>query len=183
MGPDVPWGAELVLDSIPLIAKTSSDYSAPTLAPGDVTVVKDGAAAANIATLPTQQPGSSTRWRLTLSATEMEARVVAVDFVDQTTPAEFEQQRIWIATELVRGFVPFTVVSDGGNAAGTFKTDLDDTLTDLFKNSLAKFNTGALAGGGPREVSGFNGTTKFLTFTEDFPATPSAGDKGVLMNK
>lgn len=61
----------------------------PTLAAGDVEVVKDGGAAANITTLPTVSPASGVFVTLTLSATEMTADYVSVAFIDQTNPKEW----------------------------------------------------------------------------------------------
>lgn len=54
----------------------------PTLAAGDVQVSKDGGAFANIATLPSANPASGRALMVDLSATEMTADNVVVQFVD-----------------------------------------------------------------------------------------------------
>lgn len=63
----------------------------PTLAAGDVTVVKDHATGApsNITTLPSVLNASWPTVKLALSATEMNADVVTVLFADQTSPKEW----------------------------------------------------------------------------------------------
>jgi len=54
----------------------------PTLAAGDVQVSKDGGAFANITTLPSANPASGRSLMVDLSATEMTADNVVVQFVD-----------------------------------------------------------------------------------------------------
>lgn len=54
----------------------------PTLAAGDVQVSKDGGAFANITTLPSANPASGRALMVDLSATEMTADNVVVQFVD-----------------------------------------------------------------------------------------------------
>jgi hypothetical protein len=63
--------------------------SNPTLAAGDVKISKDGGALANLTTLPTVAPASSVLVTVSLSATEMNADVVSVVFIDQTSPKEW----------------------------------------------------------------------------------------------
>jgi hypothetical protein len=63
-------------------ADTKKLQSNPTLAAGDVKVVKDGGASANLTTLPAVTPSSSVFVQVDLSATEMTADNVAVSFID-----------------------------------------------------------------------------------------------------
>lgn len=79
-------------------ANPGSFKSNPTLAAGDVKVVKDGGATANITTLPTVAPASSIFVTLTLSATEMTADYVSISFIDQTNPKEWCDLMISIPT-------------------------------------------------------------------------------------
>ena len=72
--------------------------SNPTLAAGDVKVVKDGGAAANVTTLAAVEPASGVFVTVFLSATEMNADVVSVAFVDQTSPKEWSDLFISIPT-------------------------------------------------------------------------------------
>jgi hypothetical protein len=72
--------------------------SSPTVAAGDFQVSKDGGAFANLNTLPTVEP-AATRWiEVILSATEMTADSVIVQWVDQTSPKEWADGGICILT-------------------------------------------------------------------------------------
>lgn len=74
-----------------------------------------------------------------------------------------------------------SVVADGSNSATTFETDLTESTNDHWKDALLVFVTGALAGQ-VKKVTGYNGTTKFVTFTSGFTAAPSAGVRFILIN-
>jgi hypothetical protein len=63
--------------------------SSPTIAAGDVKVDRDGGGLNNLATLPTNDPAGSVLVKVALSATEMNADVVSLVFVDQTNPKEW----------------------------------------------------------------------------------------------
>lgn len=63
--------------------------SSPTLASGDFKVDKDGGGLTNLATLPTVDPSGTVLVKVTLSATEMNADVVTLVFIDQTNPKEW----------------------------------------------------------------------------------------------
>lgn len=84
----------------------------------------------------------------------------------------------------VRGGKMFTVVSDAGNNATTFKTDLTESVNDYYKSpSLVVWLTGNLIGQTQRLAvsSAFNGTTKFLTVGTAFTATPNDNSRGLLI--
>lgn len=70
----------------------------PTLAAGDVKVSKDGGAFANLATLPAVTPAAGRAVQVDLSSTEMTADLVVVQFVDQTSPKEWADFAMVIAT-------------------------------------------------------------------------------------
>lgn len=72
--------------------------SSPTLAAGDFKVSKDGGALANLTTLPVNEPASSVLVTLALSATEMNADVVTVVCIDQSSPKEWADMVISIPT-------------------------------------------------------------------------------------
>jgi hypothetical protein len=61
----------------------------PTIAAGDFKVDKDGGGFTNLTTLPTVSPASGRAVLIELSATEMNADVVTVQCVDQTSPKEW----------------------------------------------------------------------------------------------
>ena len=63
--------------------------SSPTIAAGDFKVDKDGAGLNNLATLPTVDPSGTVLVKISLSATEMNADVVSLVFIDQTNPKEW----------------------------------------------------------------------------------------------
>lgn len=63
-------------------ASTKKLKANPTLAAGDVKVVKDGGAAANITTLPSAAPAAGVYIQVDLSATEMTADNICVAFID-----------------------------------------------------------------------------------------------------
>lgn len=73
------------------------------------------------------------------------------------------------------------VVTDAGNNALTFKTNLASTTTDAFKDCLIRFETGALAGQ-VKKISAYNGTTKFVTVLTAFTAAPANTDQFSLEN-
>ena len=72
--------------------------SSPTIAAGDFKVAKDGGALANLTTLPSVAPASSVLVTIALSATEMNADVVSIVCVDQTSPKEWADLVISIPT-------------------------------------------------------------------------------------
>lgn len=61
----------------------------PTIAAADFKVSKDGAAFANLATLPSEEPAGSGQVKISLSATEMDADEVVVRGIDQTAVKEW----------------------------------------------------------------------------------------------
>lgn len=72
--------------------------SSPTLASGDFMVSKDNGTLNNLGTLPSVDP-SGTAWvKINLSATEMNAGLVAVQCIDQTSPKEWCDYAFCIAT-------------------------------------------------------------------------------------
>ena len=93
------YGAAGMIDGVPLITRGAMDYKAnPTLATGDVMISKDGGAFANITTLPAVTPSGGTSVLVSLSAIETQAKHIAVRFIDQTSPKEWEDQEIIIET-------------------------------------------------------------------------------------
>jgi hypothetical protein len=68
---------------------SGSFKSNPTIASGDFKVDKDGGGLNNLATLPTVDPAASVLVKLMLSSTEMNADVVTIVGIDQTSPKEW----------------------------------------------------------------------------------------------
>lgn len=70
----------------------------PTIAAGDFKVDKDGGGYNNLTTLPSVSPAGSTDILIELSATEMNADVVTITGIDQTTNKEWADIKICIPT-------------------------------------------------------------------------------------
>lgn len=70
----------------------------PTIATGDFMVDKDGGGLTNLTTLPSESPASSGLVLIELSATEMNADVVTIRCIDQTSPKEWSDLVIPIVT-------------------------------------------------------------------------------------
>lgn len=63
--------------------------SNPTIASGDFKVDKDGGGLTNLSTLPSVSPSSTVLVLITLSSTEMNADLITVVCIDQTSPKEW----------------------------------------------------------------------------------------------
>lgn len=72
--------------------------SSPTIALGDFKVDKDGGGLTNLTTLPSVDPAASVLVKITLSATEMNADVVTLVCIDQTSPKEWADYAVSIPT-------------------------------------------------------------------------------------
>ena len=70
----------------------------PTIAAGDFKVDKDGGGLTNLTTLPSASPAASRMVLIELSSTEMNADVVTLQCVDQTSPKEWADLIISIPT-------------------------------------------------------------------------------------
>lgn len=80
------------------MANPGRNKADPTLATGDVKVKKDAGALANIGTLPAVDFAGERMVRLALTATEMTADVVTIEFHDVTDPPEWADLVISIPT-------------------------------------------------------------------------------------
>ena len=74
-----------------------------------------------------------------------------------------------------------SIVADGSNTASTFKTDLTDATTDLYKDCLLVFITGTL-GNQVKKISAYNGGTNFITLTSALTSIPTVNDKFLIIN-
>lgn len=79
-------------------ASPGSFKSNPTISAGDFKVAVDGAALANLTTLPSVSPASSVLVLLELSAGEMNGDVITIVGIDQTSPKEWSDFVISIPT-------------------------------------------------------------------------------------
>jgi hypothetical protein len=74
--------------------------SSPTIAAGDFKVDKDGGGLTNLSTLPSVDPAASVLVKITLSSTEMNADVVTLVCIDQTSPKEWADFVMTIPTSV-----------------------------------------------------------------------------------
>ena len=74
------------------------------------------------------------------------------------------------------------VVTDGSNSATTFKTDLSSSVTDYCKRAYLRFTSGTLINQ-VSKISGYNGSTKFVTVTDAFTTTPTGSDTFEIVNE
>lgn len=72
----------MYITGLPSVATPGTFQVNPTIAAGDVKVITDGGASANITTLPTVTPAGGTFVKISLSATEMNGDNVTVLFHD-----------------------------------------------------------------------------------------------------
>lgn len=77
---------------------SGSFQSNPTIAAGDFKVDKDGGGLTNLSTLPSVDPAASILVKITLSSTEMNADVVTLVGIDQTSPKEWADFVLTIPT-------------------------------------------------------------------------------------
>src|SRR3989337_1874704 len=80
------------------LANPGSFKANPTIAAGDFKVSIDGGALADLGTLPSVSPASSIWVLITLSSTEMNGDVIAVQCIDQTSPKEWADYAFAIPT-------------------------------------------------------------------------------------
>lgn len=73
------------------------------------------------------------------------------------------------------------VVSDGGNSATSFVTDLTETATDYWKDAFIRLTSGTLINQVKR-ITGYNGSTKAITVQDGFTGTPAAGVTFEIVN-
>src|SRR5687768_15220248 len=152
--------------SFPVIDSTNrpTRLSGVTFASGDAKISKDGGAFASTTNTPTEL-GSTGRYKLDLTATELSADHVHIT----VAKSGIDDVDILYAT----GGQPYgSIVTDGGNTALTFKTDLSESTNDFWKDALILFTSGTLSGQ-VKKITGYTGATKFVSVQSAFTGTPS----------
>ena len=137
-------------------------------------ISKDGGNFVNTTNGATELTGLLGRYKLTLTAAEMDAYWVHYA-VEKIGMQPYDRA---IAGH---GAPSAVVVADGANTAATFKTNRTEIADDYWKNTLACFMSGSLEGQ-VSKVTDYNGTTKFVTFLTPFTSAPSPNDHFVLVN-
>lgn len=141
---------------------------------GSVQISKDGGAFANTGSLPAEIGSLSGRYSLALTATEMDASWVHI----KISKTGIDDIDIMLGTSSGQTGL---VVTDVGNLATYFKTNLGTAVDDYWKDCLILFTTGNLAGQ-VKKVSLYSGSTKFITVSVAFTGVPANGDQFILVN-
>lgn len=179
--PQIPFKGQAFETDIHLESQgTPGTFQAnPTLATGDVKVVKDNGAENNLTTLPTVSPASGKTVRVQLSATEMDADKVTVIFSD-AAGSEWYDHSIIIHT------LPFaftaSAVNDVSATTTSFVTDLTETTNDHYNDLFLVFTSGALLGQS-RKISDYDGTTKTITLATALTDSPADNDEFIIIGR
>lgn len=139
----------------------------------DVKISKDGGAYQNATNAPAEL-GSTGRYALVLTAAETDCAWIHF-YVEKTGMQPIDR------SGATSGHPSGQVLTDAGNTASTFRTDLASSTTDFWKDTFLTFTSGALLGQ-TKKVTGYNGSTKFVTFLSGFTGIPSNGDRFILIN-
>ena len=142
-------------------------------ADGEVKLSKDGAAFVDLLGSRVTEVGQG-YYKVTLTAVEADATHIVL-----------AQVKTGIATTndiggLTSAHPSGAVVADAANSGLTFKTNLASTVNDFYKDQIMRLTSGALAGQ-VKKITGYNGTTKFVTFTDGFTSAPADTDKFILI--
>jgi len=138
----------------------------PTLAAGDVQVVKDGGTAANLTTLPSASPASSKYIKVNLSATEMTANNVTVLFSDV---AGSEWCDVALSIQPMLAPVCIGVVGSGSTTTSIVTSSMTPAgaVADQFKGRIVVFDadttTAALRGQATAITASSNAAAPVLT--------------------
>lgn len=171
------YGEVFVHEGIALITKDAVDFKiTPTLAAGDVKISKDHGAAANLATLPDVQPAGGSQVRIQCSAAELTAGMVVIDFVDQTSPKEWEDQRVIIYTRGHQSaFDPNGVIRKGTAQAGagsTITLDAAAVATDNWYRGAFIYIKSGTGSGQYNFISSYVGSSKVATVLDAWLTNP-----------
>jgi hypothetical protein len=74
-----------------------------------------------------------------------------------------------------------TIVADVGNSATQLKTDLSETTSNHWRNGWILITSGTMLGA-TAPITGYNGTTKVLSFTAENQPLPGIADNGVTFS-
>src|SRR5574341_1350566 len=74
------------------------------------------------------------------------------------------------------------IVADAGNTTATFKTNLTEAVDNFWIRAFIKFTSGALINQ-VRKISGYNGTTKFITVDTVCTSIPAGAVTFVLIDE
>lgn len=138
----------------------------------DVKISKDGGAY-NSATNAPSELGATGRYALVLTAAETNCIHFHL-YVEKTGMQPYD------LPGFTSGHYAGQVLTDAGNTASTFKTDLAAPVTDFWKDCFLTFTSGALEGQ-TKKITGYS-TTKVVSFLSGFTGPPSNGDQFILVD-
>jgi hypothetical protein len=171
----IPWGTAYTFRA-PIVKAGSTDLALAadwTPATGDVKIIKDGGAAANITTLPSFISGTATlTW--SLSASECEATEVIIQVIDQGTKTiqdQFFRMQTTKAAALQVG------VPQAAQSVGDTSITLDSTAaaqTDFYRGSVVAIISGDGANQA-RIITAYNGSTKVATIDRGWDVAITTG--------
>jgi hypothetical protein len=171
----IPWGTATTFRA-PVVKAGSTDLALTadwTPAAGDVKVIKDGGAAANIATLPTFISGTATlNW--TLSATECEATEVIIQVIDSATKTIQDQ---FFRLQTTKASALQVGVPQATQSAGTTAITLDAAAAaqnDFYVGSVVSIISGDGANQ-TRIITAYNGATKVATIDRGWDVALTTG--------
>lgn len=150
----------------------------PTLAAGDVKICKDDGAPANLATLPVVDADHTTRVKVTVSATEMQAKNISLLFTD-VAGAEWCDACLEIQTN---ASILGGIATTGGSTVLVPTSLFSGTVGDVdqLNGRILLFDvdttTAALRAAGGTIVAHTNSATPTFELFEALKATPAAGD-------
>ena len=152
----------------------------PTIVAADVNISLDGGAFAPLSTTPVVTPLGSRLIKISLTAAEMDAEVIIIQFVDDAG-SEWDDRLITINTTLD--------VDIDGSVTGTPTNTIFDgdanlsTVVDLYNTMFIVFTTGTLRGLNS-QVSDYSGSsTKTFTVNPAFPVAPTVGDRFKIIGR
>lgn len=175
----IPLGQTITLD---FVTSAPSTGAASTASSTTVRVFEDASDTAILTPTATERSGYAGDYRAQVVCTTANGFEVGKSYnvVVEATVGGVTARAV-IASFVVGPPVYYgAVVTDGGNTASAFKTDLTESATDHWKDALLTFLTGTLAGQ-VKKVSAFNPTTDFVTLSSAFTAAPSSGDRFVVV--
>lgn len=164
----------VVLNSV---ASSGFIKATPTLASGDVKIYKDGAAGANLASLPSEFAAGTGLLEAIASATESNCDRYDIVFQDQTSPPEWYPVVLSIQTvpSTPEDFMPQGYCQSGGSSTTVKLASTASATDDIYNNQALAL----VFASGEREtvkITDYVGSTKIATVDRTMVATPSTTD-------
>lgn len=175
----IPLGTTLYLD---FTVSDPNNGSAATASAVTVRVFEDANDTPILTPAATERTSQTGNYRVPVAVTSANGFELGKSYnvVADVTVSGITAKAV-VSTFMTSTLLQALVVTDGGNTALTFETDLTSSTNDTYKDCLMCFVDGALAGQ-VKKITAYNGTTKFVTFTSGFTGTPTGGDRFIVIN-